>query len=237
MNYHPIQKQILTKFLTRPELRYSEVRIPEIENDLFNYHLQYLVKIGILRKIDLTYSISTKGLTDLLMFDSLGNVYQGLRVSVLIYIIDFNSKPQRIVAQKHIRQPYMGDFNAGITGKVRPGEPIEAAAMRKIKEETGLHGTAKLLGVIRKIRRSKDNSFLDDGLFHVCVCTDFSGDLITSNEFGENSWISFKQALELEKAATSTGRKSYAMLQKIMKQDFTQFYIEEEISYPVTSPH
>ena len=117
MNYHPIQKQILTKFLTHPELRYSEVRIPEIENDLFNYHLQYLVKIGILLKLDRTYSLSTKGLTDLLMFDSQGNIYQGLRVSVLVYVIDYHSKPHCILAQKHIRQPYLGDFNAGISGK------------------------------------------------------------------------------------------------------------------------
>jgi ADP-ribose pyrophosphatase YjhB (NUDIX family) len=232
MNYHPIQKQILTKFLTRPELRYSEIRLPEIENDLFNYHLQYLVKIGILNKIDSTYSLSTKGLTDLLMFDSQGNVYQGLRVSVLVYAIDYNSKPQLILAQKHIRQPYLGDCNAGISGKVKPGELIEVAASRKLKEETGLIGTAKLLGVIRKIRSNKDSSFLDDGLFHVCICTDFTGELQEHSDFGENSWISFKQALELEKMAKNTGKKNLKILSQILKKDYSPFYLEDEIAYP-----
>jgi len=232
MNYHPIQKQILVKFLTHLELRYSEIKLPDVENDLFNYHLQYLVKLGVLIKTDLKYSLSNKGLAELLMFDSKGNIYQGLRVSVLVYIIDYRSSPRMILAQKHIRQPYLGDFNAGISGKVRPGELIEAAARRKLFEETGLTGNPKLIGVIRKIRHSKDKSFVDDGLFHVCVCTEFSGELILGNDFGENSLVTFKQALELEKASVSTGTKNYQVLQNILKKNYTPFYLEDEIIYP-----
>jgi 8-oxo-dGTP pyrophosphatase MutT (NUDIX family) len=229
MNYHPIQKQILTKFLAHPEQRYSEIKIPEIENDLFNYHLQYLVKIGILDKNEQGYKLSTEGLKEVLMFDSKGNIYQGLRVSILLYIIDYPNK--QILAQKHIRQPYLGDINAGISGKVLPGELIETAATRKLQEETGLTGTAKFVGVNRMIRQNSDKSFLDDGLFHICVCTDYSGELIATNEFGENFWIDFAKALEYEKDTTSKGKGSLVILEKILAQDFSPFYNQEIITY------
>lgn len=232
MKYHPIQEQILSKFLHNTELRYSEIRLKDIENDLFNYHLQHLVRTGLLIKEDNVYSLSPEGLSEILMFDAKGNVYQGLRVSVLIYVIDKRSDPPLVLSQEHIRQPYMGDINAGIAGKVMPGELIETAAERKLKEETGLIGKPKHIGVIRKIRCNEDKSFIDDGLFHVCVCDEYEGELIEKNEFGINSFITFEKALEYEKNTQTPGKKSFEMLKDILDGKRDSFYIEEIIVHP-----
>jgi 8-oxo-dGTP pyrophosphatase MutT (NUDIX family) len=229
MQFHPIQSQILTKFISQAQLRFSEIKIPNIENDLFNYHLQHLVKQGFLIKGDGNYSLTQKGKAELLMMDSTGKVYQGLRVSVLLYVLDLKSRSKQILVQKRTRQPYQNEVSPGLAGKIMPGELIVDAAKRKLKEETRLTGEFKFVGVYRKIRKTADGTFLDDGLFHVCVCTNSSGNIISSNKFGENYWTSFDEATKL--TTSSNQQDSYAskILKKITEGDFSQFYFEEVV--------
>lgn len=44
------QIQILTHFLNNKKLKYSEARPKGIANDLYNYHLQFLVSKDFLKK-------------------------------------------------------------------------------------------------------------------------------------------------------------------------------------------
>ena len=62
MEFHYIQEQILRQ-LTKIEssARYSELQIEGIENDLFNYHLQKLVRLGLISKTGPEYRLSNKG--------------------------------------------------------------------------------------------------------------------------------------------------------------------------------
>ena len=50
--FSPIQNHILSKLKNAKSLRYSEL-MPEyrVQNDLFNYHLQFLVKKGFVEKL------------------------------------------------------------------------------------------------------------------------------------------------------------------------------------------
>ncbi len=61
-NLSPIQNHILSKLKNAKSLRYSELQPEKIPNDLFNYHLQYLVKKEFINKSDEGYSLSTKGI-------------------------------------------------------------------------------------------------------------------------------------------------------------------------------
>ena len=219
---HDIQKQILLKLAKNPSQRFSELKDESLENDLFNYHLQYLVKEGAIEKIDNTYKLTEKGLDKILLIDSKGKSYEGLRVSVLVYVINDG----KIVLHTQTREPYKGEVTAGIAGKVNKGELIEDAGIRKVQEETGLNGSIKFIGVLRRIV-NHPGGLIDDGFFHVCVLTKINGDLLAENEFGTNCWVSFEEAMDYQKQNIRTGEYSINVLERILNQDHSPFYFQE----------
>ncbi|MBP5574981.1 MAG: 8-oxo-dGTP diphosphatase [Bacilli bacterium] len=74
----------------------------------------------------------------------------------------------------------------GVGGHVEKGETIDQAAIREIKEETGLD--------VRSLRCGGEVLFINDDyqeIMYVYEITDFSGELIECNE-GELKWIPIK---------------------------------------------
>ena len=47
-----VQKKILIKLLSSDQLKYSKIKPNNIANDLFNYHLQFLLKKGLIKKTE-----------------------------------------------------------------------------------------------------------------------------------------------------------------------------------------
>ena len=231
MNLHPVQKGILLKLASLEDglMKFSELQPDNIENDLFNYHLQYLVKEGMISKQINGYHITNKGVEAILLTDSQGTEYDGIRASVIVFVVDRNQEKKVILTQKRNRKPYIGEINPGISGKINLGESIVDAAQRKLHEETGLIGKCKSIGVLRKIRHIKNTKVVDDGFYYVCVCEDFTGKLIESNEFGENFWMDFDQALSIQKNVASSSEFSFKVLEKILKGDYVNFLFEENI--------
>lgn len=57
MGKRDIQSEILSKLLTAETLRYSEARPENVESDLYNYHLKFLIQKGLVEKNDNGYSL------------------------------------------------------------------------------------------------------------------------------------------------------------------------------------
>ena len=226
---HQIQIDILLKLAEAngKALRFTQLIPQDMMNDLFNYHLRYLVKQSFVFKTKEGYTITNKGVQRILLLDSQGNFYKGFRNSVLVYVIDRKSNPFKMLIQKKLRKPYIGEINPGIAGKIKPAERINDAAQRKLKEETGLIGKCKSIGVIRKTRFIENSELIDDGFFFVCVCDEFSGELIPKNEFGQNYWIDSSKTIELQKKIISSGMYSLEVLERIISSDYSPFLFEE----------
>lgn len=226
-----IQNEILTNFIGAEGLRYTEARPEGLENDLYNYHLQFLVKKGFLEKTDAKYALTKVGKQYVAQFDVLGNIRAKFKASILAWVVRRNDEGKlEILYQERRRQPFFGDHTA-IAGKILPGEKIVDAAKRKLKEESGLDGDFRFIGVVRTIRNDKDGNNLEDTIYHICVCEDVAGELVKENEFGRNYWLDVNEAPKLELKNKGYGKESHELLsdiENVIKQK--ELFYHEEIT-------
>lgn len=138
-----IQRHILTE-LTRHEIRrYSELRPPGVEGNLFTYHLNGLLKDGLVEKTAREYRLSAKGL----QFASTLSLKTGRtrkQPKVVTAVIAKNDVGDYLFSRWH-RQP-----NAGLVsfpyGMVHFGESILDMVALELAEKAGLTADINYVG-------------------------------------------------------------------------------------------
>ncbi len=192
-----IQNQILTRLLTSKKLRYSDIKTDETANDLFNYHLQFLVKKGLLLKDEEGYSLSPLGIkhvADEYPLNPKGEVANLFKMNV-ITIVSQNSKDGiKILNQVRGRHPSFGKKGV-MGGSIHKGEEVLAGAKRKLEEETGLGADFKVLGFERRILNVGGELF-SDIIYCLCYADEVMGELKANTEFGTNEWVSLDEAIK-----------------------------------------
>ncbi len=212
-----IQNEILVQFIQKEKnLRYSDVRPEGLDNDLFNYHLQELVKKDYIQKSeDGLYSLTRSGNQYVGQLDALGRQRPTFKASIIAWVLRRNEDGVlEILNQERKRQPFYGDHSS-IAGKILPGEKIIDAAKRKLKEESGLDGDFRFLGVVRTIRNDEEGKNIEDTIYHICACENASGELVEENEFGRNYWVDVKTAAELELKNKGHEKESNVLLENV----------------------
>ncbi len=200
MRKRNVQNEILTKLLGSEGLKYSQARPAQTENDLYNYHLQFLVNKGLVSKFNDLYHLTDDGkkyIEEKSPLSRKGGVADLFRISVLLLVTkDFDGET-KVILQTRKRHPFWGD--TGIpSGKVLKEEKITEAAKRKLFEETSLKCEFKPLGLLRQTRY-KDKRFFSDSFWFLCESVnDPIGLLEEDNEHGKNFWASLDQAIDYE---------------------------------------
>jgi len=217
-----IQLSILKSLLLNDGAKYSEMNKDNIENDLYNYHLQYLVKRKLINKTEGLYFLSTEGRKFISNIEISGRKQDFFKVSVALHIIKIEDGKQYMLLQKRKRHPFFGDIN-GIAGKIRLGEKVEDAAKRKLKEEAGLSGDAVFIGITRKVKKYK-GEVVEDALYHDCYIENPTGTLVKENDFGEQFWCPFEEVGEYMKNNIDKSDFFEETLKRIKKKDLKQFY-------------
>lgn len=202
-NFSPIQNHVLSKLKNAKSLRYSEL-VPEyrIQNDLFNYHLQFLVKKGFVEKLGKVgesegYALSEMGIkhvADPVLFtdEKIVSVFKVNVITIVSRAVD-----GKIEILNQVRNSHPSFGKKGVPGGIIwKGEEMLEAGKRKLKEETGLEADFKLLGIERRILKVKGELF-SDVFFPILYSDSYSGEL-ESTEFGENMWVSIEKAIENE---------------------------------------
>lgn len=222
-----IQAKILALISRSEGLRYSEAYPgEEIDDDLYNYHLQEMVKKGLLSKIDGKYNLTDIGVKENLVFDSLGIKQDTFRLSVLPVVLRNNKS--EILVHKRLKQPYFGEIST-ISGKVRNGEKMVDAAKRKLFEEAGLVADFEFWGEWRSIRKRTNGEIVEDTIYCVCVAYESSGTLVEKNEFGENRWEKFENIFGYLDKNVATGEIEKQILKEIKNNKKETRDFEEEI--------
>ena len=199
--FSPIQNHIVSRLKNAKMLRYSELQQKGVPNDLFNYHLQFLVKKGYLNRSDDGYSLSELGIKHVADFNpapddsGTANLF---KVNVLTVVSRIHNKKIQILNQIRKSNPSYGKVGV-MGGVVRKGESIEDAATRKLKIETGLEAVFKLVGMERRTMYVKGELF-SDVIFPIAYSDECFGDLLEDTEYGHNMWVDIDEAIKNESA-------------------------------------
>lgn len=196
-NFSPIQNHILSRLKNAKTLRYSEMQPAKVPNDLFNYHLQFLVKKGLVDKKGEGYALSTSGIKHIAdpypHNNSLTSLFKINVITIVSRVVD-----GKIEILNQIRKSNPSYGKIGIMGGVvLKGELIEPAAKRKLKQETGLDADFHLVGCERRIMY-KGGEIFSDVMFPITYSDSVSGELIEDTEFGHNMWVSIEEAIKNE---------------------------------------
>lgn len=191
-----IQREILSncKFW-QTGAKYSQIKPENLDNDLFNYHLQQLVKKGYLKKENTLYCFTEKGKSIVTNIDNRAkNASSNFKVSVYLCPI-LNNK---VLLHKRLKHPQYG-YVGLIAGKIQYGESILDTARREFTEETGLKAKFEIIGNLRQIRKNPKGSVIEDGVFYICFTDKIKGKFKEKGKEGEYFWAELNKVSEIDK--------------------------------------
>lgn len=228
--FSPIQNQILSTLKNAKALRYSELQIDGVSNDLFNYHLQHLVKKGFVIKDADGYSLSDSGIqymADPYPIQDVQNSF--FKMNVITILIRENNSHIEVLNQVRKSNPSYGKIGV-MGGVVLKGERIEDAAHRKLYQETGLKADFTLVGCERRIMY-RSGTLFSDVLFPITYATQHNGNLIVDSDYGHNLWVSIDEAINNESVEYDSIKSVVGVLNAIKKNNVTTqpFFFEETI--------
>lgn len=229
-NLSPIQNHILSKLKNAKSLRYSELSPEKIPNDLFNYHLQYLVKKEYIEKHKDGYSLSKKGIKHVAdPYPNNDAITSLFKINVITIVSRVVKGKIEILNQVRKSNPSYGKI--GIPGGVvLKGEFILPAATRKLKQETGLEASFKLLGCERRIMYQGGELF-SDVVFPIAYTNKYAGELLHTSSFGDNMWVSIDEAIKNESVEFDSIQSIVTVLKAIKNKKISSlsFFFEETI--------
>lgn len=88
----------------------------------------------------------------------------------------------RVLLICRARAPFLGDWTLP-GGRVEPGESVEACAIREVREEIGIE--IATLSPVLVMPVGSGGRFL----LQVYASTDFSGDIVLSDEVSDTAWL------------------------------------------------
>jgi ADP-ribose pyrophosphatase YjhB (NUDIX family) len=232
MNIEPflqneIKSHIILTLKTKEKLKYSQLKLVYFDNVLFNYHLQHLVKLGILDKDDSTYSLSKKGLELTSHITYTGLTFPKFVNRLKIYVL--NNDGSKVLYRQRKRYPWFGDTTA-ISSKVVMNESMVDLANKRVKDITNLEVSLQGFGTVRKIIRDKEENLIDDCFYHLFVALGYEGELknLSKNE-DPLLWVTFDDAKNFELENKSGGNIDTQILENLAVKDFSLINSEEII--------
>ncbi len=186
---HDFQLSILRELLFKPMARFRDLKKFDVTNDHFTFHVNHLLKEGLIIKVDGKYSLSDTGkeFANRIDTDSL-KLERQAKFAVALHAVRIKNGKREILIHQRLKEPFYGWYGSH-SGKIRWGENPIDCARREFEEETGLSGDFNLKGIVHYHHYHKDGRFLEDKYFWVFVINNTSGDLKVKVPEGKNVWM------------------------------------------------
>ncbi len=192
---HDVRKKIFKKLMYKSKLSFSQLQDSNIRSNRFNYHLNKLVKLGIIKKDeDGLYSLSNLG-KELAIYVDLNEMGVHKQPFVIVGVVI--RKEDKILLSKLGREPFKGVWAISVVGRMHFGEGVRESAVRQTMERTGYAPKDLKLKIIYSIRTNKENNIHSHHMFYVLRCNDFSGKLKKKTPDRLNKWVNIKDVKKL----------------------------------------
>lgn len=182
---HNIQRKILTKLLYAEFLNYAQMRPQGVESNHFAYHLDQLVRAGIITKNERRYSLAPKGLA---IVDRLSQEKMVERIQPhIVTAIDITNDAGQTLFFKRFFQPYI--YLSGFPlGKTHIEESLADAAARELEEKTGLTNVPLTHRGIAYVEAKMDDFTISKVLYHIFQGKIEGTPATTASHRGECVW-------------------------------------------------
>jgi 8-oxo-dGTP diphosphatase len=182
-----IRHKIFELFIKDKRLRFSEIeKATGIKSNNLTYHLNQMMKEGVLEKDDEYYLLTTQGEGMIPFFAHITKKEAGVLPVVITAII----KNDQILLLKRKKKPYQ-NYWALPGGKLKMEESLEESAVREAKEETGLDCEFSHLASIVHERVKEDEKYKYAFILFLAVVNPKSEDIKESDE-GRLEWFPLK---------------------------------------------
>ncbi len=230
--FSPIQNHILSKLKNAKTLRYSDMQPHDVPNDLYNYHLQFLVKKGFVSRDSERYSLSPMGVkhvADPYTASVANGITSLFKVNVITIVSRVRDGKIEILNQLRKSNPSYGKVGV-MGGVVWKGELIEDAATRKLKVETGLDAKFRLIGCDRRIMYQGGELF-SDIVFPIAYSDAASGALLADSDYGHNMWVPIDEAIANDSKTFDCIRAIFTVLKAVRDGSIATmpFFFQESI--------
>lgn len=133
---HHIQKHILDVLMYQKISRFRDLRPPKTDTNLFSYHLNALVKAGVVEKVPKGYVLSAKGLS---YVDRVSAEKKAIRTQPkIITMLVVQNGEGDILLQRRTKQPYIDTWTLPY-GKLHiEDKTTKVAAQREAFDKLGL---------------------------------------------------------------------------------------------------
>jgi len=205
MQVHHIQRKILNQLVYAPSLGYAQMRPAGVESNHYAYHLDQLVREGLINKNERSYTLTAKGLA---LADRVSHDDMTVREQPhIITSIHITNDAGQVLLYRHAFQPYLNLYGPP-QGRLHAGERIAQAAARELTEKSSLTDVSLQHRGIAYVSAARQGVPISTLLLHV-----FSGTvhgtpaLAAPTRNGSCSWV---DAAELADAAYMPGYKEIA---------------------------
>ena len=186
---HHIQLKILYKLTLTDRARYSQLKPPELESNLFIYHLKRTMADKlVIKNADGSYSLSQQG-RSYADKASMGS-FKVRAQPKIVNLIAVKNRDNKWLLYKRKHQPFIG--RSGFPyGKIHLGETIKESSERELKEKTHLTAELKHRGDVY-VTVFEGDEVLTHTLFHVHSGLHPIGQLKEATSIGYCYWSDIK---------------------------------------------
>jgi len=187
---HEFQISILRELLFKPQARFRDLKKVDVTNDHFTFHLNRLLKEGLVVKTDGRYSLTDEGKEFAKRMDTEAlKLEHQAKLGVALHAVREKDGVTQYLIHRRLKEPFYGWYGSH-SGKIRWGEVPLECAKREFFEETGLKGDFRLKGIIHYHHLHIDGRLLEDKYFWVYRVDNIKGKLKDKVPEGENIWMS-----------------------------------------------
>lgn len=224
LKIHDFQISILRELLFKPEARFRDLKKVDITNDHFSFHINHLIKEGLIKKNNGKYFLTDEGkeFANRMDTDSL-KLERQAKLGVAIHATRIKNGKIEYLVHHRLKEPFFGWYGSH-SGKIRWGETPLVTAKREFLEESGLTGKFSLKGIVHYHHFHKDGRLLEDKYFWVYRVDNIKGKLKEKVPEGENIWMAEKEYIKLKNVfATVDEVKEMTISKKLVYIDRIRF--------------